>query len=114
MELNKIKQNSIIIELDRPRRIIFNLNALAELEEVYDTFQGAVEKIQKGSFSAIRALLYAGLKEDDPEITLDTAGSLVDLGNLEGIVSRLTKALESALPDQPKNQPGNRESKKGT
>lgn len=87
------------IELDRSRRIRFDLNAAAEAEEwlgkkflelfiwngrpVFDAADSQEEKLEKmlRHYGAreIRALLWAGLRHEDPSLTLRQVGELVEL-----------------------------------
>lgn len=49
------------IELDKPRTLLFDLNAFAELEDKFGSLDQAFQKMQQGSVKATRTLLWAGL-----------------------------------------------------
>jgi len=89
--------NYVNIELDRPRRIRFDTNALCDAEEALGVGIGAMMNQQMG-FRAIRALLWAGLKWEDRGLTLERTGTLIQKylengGDLGALGETLTRAL---------------------
>jgi len=89
----------------RDRRLRFDANALAAVEEVlgkplHELFpageEGAAAK-QLG-FREMRALLWAGLLHEEERLNLRQAGELLDLERLEEIMGRVTEAVELAFP----------------
>jgi hypothetical protein len=99
----------VAIMLDRPRFLVFNLNALIALEEVtgqnmldpsaWDKLFGTMrdeetQKVVGFRFSAknVRALLYGGLLKDDPTMTLEKAGELVTPDNFGEVVAAILRA----------------------
>ena len=71
MALHDIREVRIPIELDKPRALLFDLNAFAELEDKFGSLDQAFQKMQQGSVKATRTLLWAGLLHEDE--TLDRA-----------------------------------------
>ncbi len=61
MALHDIREVRIPIELDKPRTLLFDLNAFAELEDKFGSLDQAFQKMQAGSVKATRTLLLAGL-----------------------------------------------------
>lgn len=99
--LSEIRNNGIKIELDgKEYRIIFDLNAMAEVEDKYGSVGKAVTAMQHGSFKAIRCVLWAMLIHDNPELTEKEVGSMVTVGNLDEIVDHITAAVNKDLPDE--------------
>jgi len=94
-----VKVKRIVVELDKPRTIKFDLNAFVELEEMYGSFEQAMKELEKGSIKAVRALLWAGLLHEEPTLTLQKVGTMVDLPTLNKITEALTAAIEDALPE---------------
>lgn len=94
-------RNSVSIELDRPRWIRFDVNALADAEEALG---GAAigEVMQKGAgIRHIRALLWAGLRADDPKLTIERVGLLLEDhlakgGDMADIGDAIGKAFEKS------------------
>lgn len=89
--------NYVTIELDKPRRIRFDINALSDAEEALGMGLGAVMQQQVGP-RVLRALLWAGLKWEDKGLTLQRTGTLIQQyiengGTLESLAEKLTEAL---------------------
>ena len=98
MALHDIREVHIPIELDKPRTLLFDLNAFAELEERFGSMDKAFDAMQKGSLKAARTLLWAGLLHEDAKLTERAVGSMVTLGNLEALMESITQALMNAMP----------------
>jgi hypothetical protein len=89
--------NYVNIELDKPRRIRFDVNALSDAEEALGMGLGTVMQSQLG-IRMIRALLWAGLKWEDRGLTLERTGTLIQKylengGDLGALGETLTRAL---------------------
>lgn len=68
---------SVLINLDRPRNIRFDTNALVKAEEV---LKKPLPMIGTNfGFRETRALLWAGLLHEDKYLTLDEVGDLMDI-----------------------------------
>lgn len=88
------------IELDKPRTLRYDLNALAELEDATGLDVGEIEKLaQSGKLGMkfIRAFLWAGLIHEDAELTIKGVGGMVDLDNMQEISEVLAQAFEGAI-----------------
>jgi len=93
-----IRTKLIPIQLDKERHLKFDLNAFAELEDIYGDINNAFEAMQKGSIKAIRALLWAGLIHEDKTLTIEQVGSMIDMSNINEVVGAISKAISEALP----------------
>lgn len=108
--INKLKIKPVPVDLDRPRTLVYDLNAYAELEEVYGSVNAAIESLQTGSIKAIRALLWAGLiheeMDDKGEFTLTQAqvGKLLGLGEIEKISEAIATAIYNTMPEVDETQ----------
>ncbi|MHB1652339.1 MAG: hypothetical protein ACYCVD_07655 [Desulfitobacteriaceae bacterium] len=98
MPTNDVIPKRVPINLDKKRHLVYDLNALSALEETYGAVDQAFSEVQKGSAKAIRALLWAGLVSEDPELTLVKAGMLVGLAGLASVSNKILEAVEAALP----------------
>lgn len=87
----------ITIELDKPRRLVLDLNAMCEWETA--TGKNLAQIGKTASVSEIRLLLWVMLKADDPAITLEQAGALVDLENMGEVSEALRSAVKVAMPE---------------
>jgi len=71
--------SGVSINLDYERRIKYGHNALCEFENAMGKPIGAsLTSEEQIGFSTIRALLWAGLLWEEPTLTLEQAGSLID------------------------------------
>lgn len=91
---------AVPIELDRPRRLRFDVNALADLEialggqSLSEVFSGEMR------IATIRALLWAGLRHEDRGITIERAGALLqksidDGKTMADLLGRVSEAVTS-------------------
>jgi hypothetical protein len=98
MSVDDVKIKPITIVLDKERSLIFDLNAICELEEKHGSMQGAMDAMSKGSMKAVRSLLYAGLKHEDDSLTEEKVGKLIDISKLVLIGTTINNALSTNLP----------------
>lgn len=88
---------AVTIELDRPRRLRFDVNALADAEERLGMGLGRIMQ-QEASFALLRTLLWAGLRHEDRRLTPEAAGTLLQQhiaggGDLETVAARVMEAI---------------------
>jgi len=79
-------------------RMCYSVNALCAVE---DCAGGSLDSLMERQFSATRLLLWGGLMEKQPEITLCAAGELIGEhiragGTLEDIVNICARGLSEA------------------
>jgi hypothetical protein len=90
------KQRAMVeIELDKKRTLYFNMNAMAELEDILGVPLSELQNVKMG-IKAVRAFLYAGLIHEDPELTLHAVGNMVDFENLEMVQEKIAEAFALA------------------
>ena len=81
------------------REVSFSLNAMADLEERYGSIDAAFEQVQNNKISAIRYLLWVLLNNDaNEEITERQVGALINLQNLEDLISTVMDYMEESMP----------------
>lgn len=66
-----------IILLDRERHLRYDCNAMADLETIYNLSIHQILSIDAGIIFT-RAALWAGLKHEDPKLSLKQTGELID------------------------------------
>lgn len=89
------------------RELRFTLNAMAELEERYGSVDEAFKQLDKGSFKAIRTILWAGLMHIEPILTEQQVGNLMDLQSMAAMMETLGFAIGQDMPlEQPKKEAG--------
>lgn len=91
--------HTIKIELDKPRKLKFDLNALATFEEETGVSCFSEETWKNIDATRLRALLWAALLHESPEMKLKEAGALVSLENMEYVSGKLMEAWQKATPE---------------
>jgi len=94
------KAQLVPIELGgKTRNIRLDFNALALAEEL--TGKSFVDIEAWGDMRAtdIRAVIYACLVHEDPELTLEQVGGLLHMGNVERIALELVDAFVLSMPE---------------
>ncbi len=92
---------AVLIVLDRERHLRYDINALVDLEAVTGLNLAQRVAIHLVNLGAIRAFLWAGLKAEDPKLTLAEAGALLQGvvargGNLAEVTTKMREALQEA------------------
>lgn len=82
---------SVLIELDKPRNIRLDTNAIALVEEVLD--KPIDEFGTRFGVREIRAVLWAGLLHEDKSLTLEDVGNLIDLVDPKYVGAQVGKAM---------------------
>lgn len=75
----------------KTRRLAYDLNALCALED-----HGGID--QTGSPKGLRAMLWAGLLHEEPDLSLDDVGRLVTLDRIEEIATAVGEAMSRDMP----------------
>jgi len=68
---------SVLLQLDRERHLRYDINALADLEQVLGINLAQPVGLHQIGLNALRGFLWAGLKHEDPTLTLAGAGTLL-------------------------------------
>jgi hypothetical protein len=69
----------ILVELDRVRRLKFDCNTLSDADAHFNHKLLHILRYDPVVFDTLRVLLWAGLKSEDPTLTLEKAGVLMDV-----------------------------------
>lgn len=77
----------------------FDLNAMAELEDIFGSLQVAIAELKKKKLKAIRSFLYAVLKSTDESLTEFEVGRLIDMNNFTTIERAITKLINNAFEE---------------
>lgn len=88
------------------RELRFTLNAMAELEDKYGSVDKAFEQLENNSFKAVRFILWAGLIDNDPTLTEQKVGSLIDMNDLGELMKTLTASMNADMPEPEEATPG--------
>jgi hypothetical protein len=88
----------VSIELDRLRKLRFDTNALAELEDAMGKPITQLTDANVG-IKALRAMLWAGLLHESPDLTIKEAGQLMDYADMKEVAEKVTEAISLAFGD---------------
>lgn len=95
----------------KARYIRYDLNAFAEMEEMFGSMEAAQERLQGGSMKDVRNVLWLGLIWDEvvlDEVTGDPikytlsqyeVGSWLTTLNLQDVMNKLQDAISGSLPE---------------
>lgn len=98
----------------KDRYIRFDLNAFAEMENIYGDMEQAEAKLAEGSIKEIRRILWIGLIWDEAilddvtgepigyKITPYQVGTWLDTSNMSAVIKELTMAINASLPEEEK------------
>ena len=92
------------------RTITFTLNAMAELEDRYGSVEEAFKQLDNNSIKAVRCILWAGLIHEDPDLTEQQVGNLIDIQYMQELMASLGEAFDADMPE-PEKLPENAEPK---
>lgn len=101
----------VAIQLDKARNLRFGTNAIVQAEELLG-FRITEMQARTAGMTELRILLWAGLKHEQKDLTLDEAGDLLDEAeDFKELGDKLKEALQLAFKMQAKQQgteqPGN-------
>jgi len=104
--VSDVKYKGAKIVLDgKEYTLRFDLNAFAELEEIYGSVEEALKKMEEGSLKAIRSLIWVGLLHQNEHLTQKQVGSMITFNNLEELGKALAEAMEGAMPKIEQGKP---------
>ena len=85
------------VVLDKPRRLLYNLNAMAAYErETGKNFMAISE--EKMSATIVRAILWAGLVHEDKDLTVEQVGEMMSTDNMLAIQEKVLLAMTANAP----------------
>jgi len=98
-DLKVIKDVKIPIEVNgEVKHINYDLNAFAELEDIYGTMEDMQAALDTGSIKAIRKFLWAGLIHENKDLTEEEVGKWFNVISMPIVSEKINEALGLALP----------------
>lgn len=89
-------RGEVEILLDQTRKLRYTTNALAELEDALGKPVTQLNQEETG-IKTIRAMLWAGLLHETPDLTINEAGELMNHTDLTTISEKVTEAITLAF-----------------
>lgn len=100
MKLEDIREKKVKIEIgDKTRHLRFDMNAFAELEQMYGSVEKAIKSLQSGNIKSIINILWAGLIHEDAKLTPKAVGKMFDLKQINELGELIGQAIKQAVPD---------------
>jgi hypothetical protein len=96
---NDMKVKKVPVLLDKERHLVFDLNAICELEDKFGSVKKAFDEMSKGSMKVMRTFLWAGLIHDDENLTEKQVGALIGMSNIQEISKKVEEAVSESLPE---------------
>jgi hypothetical protein len=90
----KQRNNEVIINLDKPRSLRFDLNAMAAYEDT--TGKSAFAIGDNLTATSIRALLWSCLIHEDDKLKVEDVGSLIHAGNMQEITTKINQLVQTS------------------
>jgi hypothetical protein len=94
------------LKLDRTRKVRMDLGALEDAEELsgYNFLARGFDNL---SAKALKALVWASCKHEDPQLTPEKVRELVHGGNFAVVVEVMARAYQQAMPEpEPRDEGG--------
>ena len=86
------------VELDKKRKLLIDLNAMCAFEEqTGKKFLDVADSLSKGDFPAMtdfRALFWSALIHEDPELTVDKVGEMINPSDMD----KLAQSISANMP----------------
>jgi hypothetical protein len=101
------KRGYVAIELDKARNLKFDFNAICELEDALGKPVTQLKEENVG-FRELRAMLWAGLLHESPDLTVEEAGALVsEAESVQYVTEKVVEAFATGLGTGEGGAPGN-------
>ncbi len=97
--MGKVTKNTIFEIEGKKYEYDLNLNAMINFEEVTGKELMNIKEGDTFSLKEIRALLWAGLHEEDEGLTLENVGKLITPGNMQKISNKIMEAYDNVMPE---------------
>ena len=98
-----MKDPTATLELDRLRTLRLDYNTFADIQEATGLNALEGEPFQEEHITkpkVLRAVLWACLRDEDPQITERDAGRLMTLGNIQQIVETIGELYKRSVPEE--------------
>jgi hypothetical protein len=95
MSLPRVK---VQLRLDRDRTLVLSFNALCLAEEVTG-INFLMGEVTFSSLRVMRALVWAGLLDEDPTLTLAAVGDMIEEAGADKVANAIISAYHKAMPD---------------
>jgi hypothetical protein len=100
----KVKKVKLTIG-ERELDYVLDLNAFAEIEDIYGSINELMSGIETGSAKAIRAVIWAGLQNNENPPTIKEVGPHISMSIIQGLSLTIAEAMGASLPEKGETDP---------
>lgn len=93
--------------------LFYDFDALCEAEKVVGPIGEALTQLNRGSMTTIRALAWAGLRRNHPDIALEKTGEVVMKIGFKQLAEAIGEACQEAFGDADASAEGNAPKRRG-
>lgn len=99
-DIKNNKKNTVILG-GKECEVSLNMNKLCDLEEKFGSIEKAFDEVQKYKMTAIRTFLHIAIKGNEflKDSTEEEIGELIEIGDIENIMTAITYAINGTLPE---------------
>ncbi len=102
--VKSVLTKGVTIELGQKEyNLKYDLNSFAEIEDNYGNITEILTKMEQGSAKAIRALIWAGLLNNENPPTEKEVGSMINISDMPILAMKIQEAIVAAMPEQDEN-----------
>ena len=94
-----VKLRLFDLKLDKTRKVRIDLGVLEDAEEV-SGYNYLGDGLAKMNARALKALVWASLRNDDPDLTLEDVRVFVHAGNFSEVYETMLRAYVNAMPEK--------------
>ena len=99
--MGNARKAEVTVHLDRPRTLKLNLNIMCEAEQI---LKKSILREDMGLLD-FRAILWAGLKQQDPKLTIQKVGEMMDEVSFNELSSEVAEGLKLYFSPDEKEVP---------
>ena len=98
--VKSVLNKGVMIELGDTEYVLkYDLNAFAEIEDSHGSINDVLQKMERGSAKAIRALIWAGLLSNEEYPTEKEVGQLISLSDMTTLSTKIQEAIIASMPE---------------
>lgn len=105
MKIKDLKIENEEIELAGKKFALnLDMNAMVELEDYYGDIKKAFKNFKVKPMQEMRTFLYAMLKTQIEDLTVEATGALITAKNFNELFTKITKIMNNAFPQNEKTE----------
>jgi hypothetical protein len=89
----------IKVKLDKERNLLLDMNAMSDFEDLTGKSFLKGFDLNNLKIKDVRALLWAGLHQEDKTLTPEAVGAMLGVSNIKDVMQAIYKAIASAVPE---------------